>query len=180
VIFLPYMAGERTPLWNSQARGAFLGLSYKTTFDDLARAVMEGCALAVYHNIRVAQESGVEAGEYLGSGGAAQSPAWCQIKADLYAKPFVVARRAGGGEGGHLLGLFALGMQAAGECGAAGPLVESLLCQRVVYQPDASRHARYEEIFAEYLKLSASLLDNNEPQINADPCTPRKGGCQRG
>ena len=162
VLFLPYMAGERTPLWNSQARGAFLGLSYNTSFNDLARAVMEGCALAVYHNIQVAQESGAQVGEYLGSGGATQSPTWCQIKADLYGKPFVVARRAGGGEGGHLLGLFALGLQAAGECDAAGPLVESLLSERVVYQPDAARHARYEEIFASYLKLSASLLVNQE------------------
>ena len=160
VIFLPYMAGERTPLWNSQARGAFCGLSYSTTFSELARAVMEGCALAVYHNIQVARENGAEVGEYLGSGGATHSPVWCQIKADLYGKPFVVARRAGGGEGGHLLGLFALGMQAAGECDAAGPLVESLLCERVVYQPDAARHGRYEEIFAEYLKLSAALLDH--------------------
>lgn len=164
VIFLPYMAGERTPLWNSQARGAFFGLSYSTTFNDLARAVMEGCALAVYHNIRIAQESGAQVGEYLGSGGATHSPVWCQIKADLYGKPFVVARRAGGGEGGHLLGLFALGMQAAGACDAAGPLVESMLSERVVYEPDAVRHAQYEEIFASYLKLSSSLLGYQENQ----------------
>jgi xylulokinase len=154
VIFLPYMAGERTPLWNSRVRGMFAGLSYSTSRRDLARAVMEGCALAVYHNIQVAAESGAVVDEYLGSGGATRSAVWCQIKADLYGKPFVLARRAGGGEGGHLLGLFALGMQAIGACDSAGGLVEQLLPERVVYEPDPGRHARYQEIFKEYMRLS--------------------------
>ena len=157
VIFLPYMAGERTPLWNTRARGGFIGLSYTTTRADLARAVMEGCALAVYHNIKVAEETGVVVTEYLGSGGATRSPVWCQIKADIYGKPFVVARRAGGGEGGHLLGLFALGMRALGECDSAGALVENLLVERLVFEPDAKRHAQYQEIFQAYLDTSRKL-----------------------
>ena len=141
-------------VWNSQVRGVFSGLSYSTARRDLARAVMEGCALAVYHNIQVAAEHGARVDKYLGSGGATRSATWCQIKADLYGKPFVVAQRAGGGPGGHLLGLFALAMEAVGACAGAGPLVERLLCERAVYQPDPGNHARYQEIFAEYLRLS--------------------------
>ncbi len=162
LVFLPYMAGERTPLWNSRARGVFYGLSYSTSRQDLVRAVMEGCAMAVYHNIQVAAEQGALVNEYLGSGGATRSPTWCQIKADLYGKPFVVARRAGGGEGGHLLGLFALAMEATGECAGAGPLVERLLPERVVYEPDPGRHDRYQEIFAQYLRLSKMLVQQTK------------------
>ena len=110
----------------------------------------------------MAAEKGAVADEYLGSGGATRSPVWCQIKADLYGKPFVVARRAGGGEGGHLLGLFALAMQAAGECAGAGALVEALLCERQVYTPDPSRHTRYQEIFAQYLRLSGLMVKNKD------------------
>jgi len=154
VIFLPYLAGERTPLWNSQLRGVFSGLSYTTARRDLARAVLEGCALAVYHNIQVAAGHGAQVDEYLGSGGATRSPIWCQIKADLYGKPFVVAHRAGGGAGGHLLGLFALGLAALGGCASAGAEVETLLCERAVYEPDPANHACYAELFEKYLRLS--------------------------
>ena len=41
------MAGERTPLWSSTARGVFFGLSYATTRAEMVRSIMEGCAFAV-------------------------------------------------------------------------------------------------------------------------------------
>ena len=108
LIFLPYMAGERTPLWSSLPRGVFFGLSYNTKRADILRAIMEGCAFAVYDNLQIAAEHGATVNEFLGAGGATQSAVWCQIKADIYGKPFIVAKRADGGEGGHDLGLFAL------------------------------------------------------------------------
>jgi xylulokinase len=160
VTFLPYLAGERTPLWNSAVRASFAGLSYTTTRADLARAVLEGCALAVYHNIQIAAEWGALPREYLGSGGATRSPTWCQIKADVYGAPFVVARLAGGGEGGHLLGLFALACQALGLASAA-ETVEDLLCERQVYAPDAAWHARYLELFEVYLNQSRFAVQNS-------------------
>lgn len=162
LVFLPYMAGERTPLWNSSARGVFFGLSYATTRGDILRAIMEGCAFAVYHNLKVAEERGAAPQEFLGSGGATGSAVWCQIKADVYGKPFVVARRADGGEGGHMLGLFALTARATGLCDNAGACVENLLPRRRVYEPDAQNHARYQELFNLYLSISHKLLPDFE------------------
>lgn len=158
LLFLPYMAGERTPLWNSQARGVFFGLSYNTTRADMLRAIMEGCAFAVLDNVRTAAEHGVQITEYLGSGGATRSGVWNQIKADVYGEPFVVARRADGGEGGHALGLFALTAQAIGLADDAGSCVERLLpnCQR--YEPAPQRHALYSDLFNVYRSLSRRLL----------------------
>jgi len=158
VIFIPYMAGERTPLWNSHARGVFFGLSYATTRGDILRAIMEGCAFAVYHNVRVAEQCGAVIQEYLGSGGATASAVWCQIKADVYGKPFVVARRADGGEGGHALGLFALTAHAVGLCDDAGACVEKLLPTRRVFEPNAQQHAHYQELFEVYSSVSQKLL----------------------
>lgn len=154
VIFLPYMAGERTPLWSSTARGVFFGLSYTTTRSDLLRAIMEGCAFAVYDNLRIAEMHGATVTEYLGSGGATRSPVWCQIKADVYGRPFTVARRADGGEGGHNLGLYALAAHAVGWYDDIGACVESLLPDRQVYEPSPDRHALYQELFEVYRSVS--------------------------
>ncbi len=157
LLFLPYLAGERTPLWSSTARGVFVGLSYATTPADLSRAVLEGCAFAVLDNLRVAEATGVRVTEWLGTGGAARSGVWNQIKADVTGLPFVVARRSDGGEGGHGLGLFALAAQATG-LGEAAEVVERLLPNRTTFEPDPARHARYAELFAVYHEVSRGLL----------------------
>jgi xylulokinase len=162
LIFVPYMAGERTPLWNSNARGIFFGLSYATTRADMLRAIMEGCAFAVNDNIQIAAQSGAEASEYLGSGGATHSAVWCQIKADVYGKPLVVAQCADGSEGGHLLGLYALTAQAVGLCANAGALVDGLLTRRAVYQPSPGAHAFYKTLFEVYLNVSRKMLPEFE------------------
>jgi xylulokinase len=160
LIFLPYMAGERTPLWSSIARGAFLGLSYSTTRADMLRAIMEGCAFAVYDNLQIAEEHGVEVREFLGSGGATQSAVWCQIKADIYGKPFVVARLADGSEGGHGLGLFALAAHGVGLYEDIGACISDLLPTHQVFEPSNENHALYQELFVVYRSLSRKLMDD--------------------
>jgi xylulokinase len=160
LIFLPYMAGERTPLWSSIARGVFLGLSYSTQRADILRAIMEGCAFAVYDNLQIAAEHGAAVSEFLGSGGATQSMVWCQIKADIYGRPFVVAQRAGGGEGGHGLGLFALAAFATGIWPDIGDCVDSLLPERTTYGVSQENHARYQELFQVYHRVSRKLMDD--------------------
>ncbi|MBK8027131.1 MAG: hypothetical protein IPK19_38520 [Chloroflexi bacterium] len=160
LIWLPYMAGERTPLWSSTARGVLFGLSYASTRADILRALMEGAAFAVYDNMRLAAEKGAVIRECLGSGGATSSPVWCQIKADIYGVPFIVARRADGGEGGHSLGIFAMTARGIGLTDNAGALVEALLPNRQVFEPVPERHALYQEQFEIYRSISRKLLDD--------------------
>ncbi len=158
LVFLPYMAGERTPLWNSNARGVFLGISYSTTRGDFLRAIMEGCAFAVYHNMRIAEQCCVSVREWIGVGGAIRSRVWCQIKADVTNRPFVLARRRGGGEGGHALGLYAMVAHAVGLCDDVPARIEELLPERDVFEPSPERHAMYEDLFGIYLDISNKLL----------------------
>jgi xylulokinase len=158
LIFLPYMAGERTPLWNSNARGVFFGLSYKTTRSDILRAIMEGCAFAVYHNLMIAERNGVTVKEWIGVGGGTRSAVWCQIKADVTGKPYVLARRRGGGEGGHALGLYAMVSHAIGECDDLADRIEALLPERRAFEPSPASHAMYEDLFSIYRELSDKLL----------------------
>lgn len=162
LIFLPYMAGERTPLWSNVARGVFFGLSYSSTRADILRAIMEGCAFAVYDNLHIAEEHGVAVTEFLGSGGATKSATWCQIKADVYGRPFVVAQREDGGEGGGTLGLFALTAHAVGLFGDIKECVNSLLPKRRTFEPSQKNHERYRELFQVYHSVSRKLLEDFE------------------
>lgn len=160
LIFLPYMAGERTPLWSSLPRGVFFGLSYSTSRADLLRAIMEGCAFAVYDNLQIAIEHGVVIDEFLGSGGATQSAVWCQIKADIYGKPFIITRRSDGGEGGHDLGLFALTACGIGLRKDIGATISELLSNRQVFEPSMLNHAMYDELFDVYRNISRNSMDS--------------------
>ncbi len=160
LLFLPYMAGERTPLWSSLPRGVFFGLTYSTTRADMLRAIMEGCAFAVYDNLQIAEEHGVEIEEFLGSGGATQSTVWCQIKADIYGKPFVIARRPDSGEGGHDLGLFALTACGIGLTASISETITSLLPNRQIFEPSMVNHAMYEELFQVYRAVSRQNLES--------------------
>jgi xylulokinase len=173
LIFLPYMAGERSPIWNSNARGVFFGLSYKTSRADILRAIMEGVALSVYHNVRVAEEKGGFVKEWIGVGGGASSDAWCQIKADVTNKPFTLARRPDGGEGGHTLGLAVMVSKAVGLCHDLSDRIEELLPQRRVFEPSPERHAMYEELFEIYLSLSAKLQVDFERLAKAVAAHPK-------
>lgn len=90
LIFLPYMAGERSPLWDKNAKGVFYGLGFDKTRAHMIRAVLEGCAYALKHNIRTAEETGVKVGVLNAMGGAANSRLWTQIKADVTGKAIQV------------------------------------------------------------------------------------------
>ena len=92
--------------------------------------------------------------------GATQSAVWCQIKADVYGKPFVVAQRADGGEGGHGLGLFALAASASGFYDDIAGCVDALLPSRRVYEPSPQNHARYQELFQVYHSVSRKLMSD--------------------
>ena len=83
VLFLPYMAGERSPLWNPNASGVFFGLNYAKTYGHFIRAVMEGVGFALRHNLDVAESAGGIVTTLRSIGGSANSRVWTQIKADI-------------------------------------------------------------------------------------------------
>lgn len=90
MVFLPYMAGERSPIWNPHAKGVFYGLDFSKTKGHMVRACMEGVALSLRHNLEIAQEAGAQAEVLRAMGGSANSLLWTQIKADVTGKPIVV------------------------------------------------------------------------------------------
>lgn len=90
LVFLPYMAGERSPIWNAAAKGVFYGIDFSKTRAHFARAVMEGVAYSLRHNLEVAEEAGAHAEVLSAMGGAANSRLWMQIKADVTGRRIAV------------------------------------------------------------------------------------------
>ena len=84
LLFLPYLMGERSPVWDAQASGAFVGLNLFHTRGHLYRAVLEGVTLALRHNMAAAARGAVALDPRLiVVGGAARSDLWMQIIADI-------------------------------------------------------------------------------------------------
>lgn len=90
VVFLPYMAGERSPIWDENAKGVFYGLDYSKTKAHMVRSVMEGVAYSLRHNLEAAYNAGAAVGAMRSMGGAANSRFWTQLKADITGKPIEV------------------------------------------------------------------------------------------
>ena len=90
LVFLPYMSGERTPIWDPEAKGVFYGLDFSKTKGHFVRACMEGVAYSLRHNLEVASEAGADAAVLRAVGGSANSLLWTQIKSDITGKPIVV------------------------------------------------------------------------------------------
>ena len=91
IVFLPYMQGERSPVWDSYARGVFFGMSLQSKRDDFIRAVLEGAAYGLLQLCKLAEEvTGREITEFCAVGGGAKSAVWSQIKADVTGKDISV------------------------------------------------------------------------------------------
>jgi xylulokinase len=152
VIFTPWLAGERSPVDDHNARGGFHNLSLTTARPELARAVMEGVA----YNARWLHEA-VErfAKRRLDPirifGGGAQSDLWCQIHADVMDRTIerVVAPLQTGLRGAAILAGLALGAVKPGD-------VRDLVAVDRVFHPDSTARATYDRLYTEYPKLYAA------------------------
>ena len=89
LLFLPYLTGERTPVIDPDAKGAWVGLNVRHTKGHLIRSIMEGVAFSLRDSLEIIKEMGIEIREIRVSGGGARSALWRQIQADVYNHPVV-------------------------------------------------------------------------------------------
>lgn len=87
VLFAPYLMGERTPYWDANARGSFVGLSLHHTRSNLLRSVYEGVAFALKDVLNVYADLGIQPKSLTLLGGGSKSPVWRSIFADVFALP---------------------------------------------------------------------------------------------
>ncbi|HTT12076.1 MAG TPA: gluconokinase [Burkholderiaceae bacterium] len=109
LLFHPYLAGERAPLWNADARGSFFGLAMHHRKEHMVRAVLEGVVFNLYLVLQLIEETGVRTERVLASGGFARSMLWRQIMADIFDREVVVGKSAEGScLGAAVLGMYAI------------------------------------------------------------------------
>ena len=105
LVFLPYLAGERTPHVDPGARGAFVGLSLRTDRGALVRAVLEGVAFGLRDSLELLRSLGIDPGLARISGGGARSDLWLRILASVLGIPLErTAVEEGAAYGAALLG----------------------------------------------------------------------------
>lgn len=112
LVFLPYLAGERSPIWDGRASGSFVGLSLFHTRAHLYRAVLEGVAFALRHNMEAGRMSvpALDAALIV-VGGAARSDLWMQIVADVTgAEVLTIAQDVEAALGAALLAALGVGL----------------------------------------------------------------------
>ena len=91
IFFLPYLAGERTPIMDSSARAAFLGLSYEHGQAHIVRAVMEGVVFAMRQGLELMHSLGVSNEHLIATGASIRHPLWLQLQANIYNCPIYPA-----------------------------------------------------------------------------------------
>lgn len=155
VVFLPYLMGERSPVWDGRASGAFVGLSLYHTRAHLYRAVLEGVTFALRHNIEAGRRNLQALDDTLiVVGGAAHSDLWMQVAADITGYPVqTIGQNVEAALGAALLAGLGIGLVTPGQ--AAGGWVS--LVPRA--QPDPAARDAYDRLFGVYIDLYPALRD---------------------
>lgn len=153
VVFLPYMSGERSPIWNPDAKGVFYGLDFAKTKGHMVRACMEGVALSLRHNLEVAEEAGAKAEVLRAMGGSANSLLWTQIKSDVTGKPIVVPSS----DTATTLGAAILAGVGVGFYESYEEAVALTVKETRCHEPNLANKAVYDQIYNTYLELYKSL-----------------------
>ena len=153
LVFLPYMAGERSPIWNPYAKGVFYGLDFSKTKGHMVRACMEGVALSLRHNLEVAREAGAEAKVLRAMGGSANSLLWTQIKADITGKPIVVPAS----DTATTLGAAMLAGVGTGFYKDYEEAVKLTVSETRRHEPNEANWAVYDRTYETYLRLYEAL-----------------------
>lgn len=149
VLCLPYFAGERSPLFDSAARGAFAGLSLHHRKDHLIRAGFEAVAYGVRHNLDVMASLGVRPSRAVAVGGGTTGGLWTQIVSDVTGLVQEVPRVTTGAAYGDAY-LAAVGTAMAGRDTRWNPI------GRLVTPQEASRTV-YDNGYRAYREMGAAL-----------------------
>jgi len=154
LIFLPYLAGERTPHPDPLARAAWIGLTVRHTQAHLTRAVLEGVAFGVKDMFCLMRDVGLGPIEQVRlSGGGAKSPLWRQILADTLETELVTVNTTEGAAFGAAL--------LAGVGAGVWPDIDSACAETIFVQervsPNSDTFKVYRSLHQQYQKLYPAL-----------------------
>ncbi|MBE7438574.1 MAG: xylulose kinase [Spirochaetales bacterium] len=163
-LFFPWLYGERTPVEDSQLRGAFFNIAATTRRPDLIRATLEGVAFnARWLSLAVERFCSRKLKAINAIGGGARSPLWCQILASVLGCPVhqMEDPHHAGPRGAAYLALLALGAIRVGE-------IKNLARVQQTFYPEEQDQRIYEQkyrYFMEFYKKNRDLFHKMNPVI---------------
>jgi gluconokinase len=156
LLFLPYLLGERAPIWNANARGAYFGLNIKHERRHFVRATIEGILYEIYSiGKSLMEQRSIKSLSVNGSFGTI--PFFSQLLADMFNKPVRLRPQSHSvSYGAWLLSATEMGLYPSLEKAAATVELPD------VYKPQKPHHAIYADYFSIFEKLSGKLSNEFE------------------
>ncbi len=156
LIFLPYLAGERHPHTDTNARGVFFGLHSGHTRAHLVRAILEGVAFSFRDCLEAIRNNKIRVEEIRATGGGVQSALWTQILANAIGQPIV---SMGAQSGGASFGAAILGGVCAGEFAGVPEACSALVRTGPAVEPAKSEQGQYDGYFRVFQSLYPLLKE---------------------
>jgi gluconokinase len=154
LVFLPYLLGERAPIWDANARGVFFGIRQIHEQAHFLRAILEGVSFSLRQIGSSLEETIGPIERIYASGGFTRSKGWLQLIADIFQRKVLVTGAADASAiGAALNGFYALGMLPGLEAAAELVKVDA------VYEPDAERAELYQKNYEVFTELYGRLRD---------------------
>ncbi|HMD90732.1 MAG TPA: FGGY family carbohydrate kinase [Anaerolineaceae bacterium] len=149
LLLVPHFAGSGTPDFDTQSKGVLIGLTFATTRQDIAKAILEGLTFELRYNLEVLKAGQVDIKELRAIGGGARSKLWLQIKADVTGIPVCAPKVTEAASWGAAI----LGGIAAGCFSSPLEGVERALEFNAFVEPDPHQQALYEPRYHLYRSL---------------------------
>lgn len=154
IIFLPYVNGERAPLWNGRAKGNFYGLSINHTKDHMVRAVLEGIALNIYQISTSLESMAGSPRKITVNGGLTKSELWVQMMADIFGQEIYLSdTHHNAAWGAAWTALVGIGRAESFEA------IQNSLPEETMVAPNMKNHEAYKEVVQQYDELVESLKE---------------------
>jgi len=154
LIFLPYIYGERAPVWDAEARGIFFGVSSIHTRAHFMRAIMEGISFALYEILTTLEETIGAVNNIYASGGFIRSRKWVALLADVLGKKILVTQA----EDSSAAGAAMLGMMSIGVITDIREM-RSFFTVKETYEPDMKDRGIYMSNYAVYSTLYSKFKE---------------------
>jgi len=154
---LPHFTMTGTPWFDTDSRGAIVGLKLSTKREEVVKALIEGTTFEMKLNLTMLRSAGVPVETIRSTGGGAKSPLWNQLKADMLGVPVTTLQTSEGGS----LGTAILAGTATGVYSSTTEAVELLIHDADRFEPRTDMAARYDERFERYRELYPALRDLN-------------------
>ena len=154
LIFLPYVMGERAPVWDADAKGVFFGIHSKHKQAHFMRSIVEGISFALLQVTKSLEETVGEVTNIYASGGFIHSKDWLQMLADIFGKNIHVTNASDA----SALGAAILGWNALGVLNTLSD-AKSFITVQDTYFPDHHQHRMYMDNYSVYASLYFKLKE---------------------